>query len=635
MERKLTAILCADVYGYSRLMGENEKATLYALTSNRKIIDSLIEQHRGRFVNSAGDSVLAEFASVVNAVECAVEIQTALKSENAGLSPERRMEFRIGVNLGDVMVEGEQIYGDGVNVAARLESLAEPGGICISATVRDHIKNKLTLNYSDLGEQRVKNIAETVRVFRVLPNGTVAAAQGTRRIPCSYWRGGALSLSGLAIIVGTVVLVQHVSLKPPHTVASIPPHQKPALPLPDKPSIAVLPFTNMSNDPQQEYFSDGLTEDLITDLAKVPGLFVVARNSVFTYKGKPVKVDQVGRELGVRYVLEGSARKADGEVRITAQLVDASNGFHLWAEHYDEPLHNIFKVQDEIRQKIVFALKVKLSPEEQKRFRYFPTDNMEAYELVSRGVPLIGHFTRETTTEARQLCEQANVLDPNYSAAYWCRAQAYIVEWMWGWNVAPQVVDQAFALAQQAVALDDSSPLAHAGLGDAYKIRRQLNKAIIEAQRSVSLGPSCSVCFGELAEHLMCTGRPAEALEFLDKALRLDPVFYHADYQFDVAIIHLTVGKRDQAIDEIKQVLVHQPDFTLAHGVLAITYSKMGKKQEARDEAAKWLKLAKPLTIARIRELVRQNDVCVDLPQEEQGLDTLQRLVARSGAVED
>ena len=282
MERKLTAILCADVFGYSRLMGEDEEATLRTLSSHRKLIDSLIEQHHGRFVNSAGDSVLAEFASVVNAVQCAVEIQTTLKSENASTPPDRQMKFRIGVNLGDVMVEGEQIYGDGVNVAARLESLAEPGGICISGKVHEEVRSKLTLGYEDLGAQVVKNIAEPVRVFRVLAE-SASKAPRTRR---KYVRHAAFSVAGLTLIAATIVLVQHLSLRPPHTTASIPPEQPPALPLPDKPSIAVLPFANMSDDPKQEYFSDGITDDLTTALSRLPDLFVIARTSAFTYKGK-------------------------------------------------------------------------------------------------------------------------------------------------------------------------------------------------------------------------------------------------------------------------------------------------------------------------------------------------------------
>src|SRR5712692_2534846 len=329
-------------------MGENEEATLRTLSSHRKLIDSLIEQDHGRFVNSAGDSVLAEFASVVNAVQCAVEIQTTLKAENAPLPSERRMEFRIGVNLGDVMVDGEQIYGDGVNVAARLESLADPGGISISGKVHEEIGDKLALGYEDLGEQSVKNIVKPVRVFRVLmeAGGAATPTRQTQGVARKYVRRGAFSLAGLGIIAATIIFVQHLSLRPPTPSASIPPAQAPALPLPDKPSIAVLPFTNMSGDRDQEYFSDGMTDDLITALSRLPDLFVIARASTFTYKGKAAKVQDIGRELGVAYVLEGSVRKASDNVRITAQLVDATSGDHLWAEHYDRPLKDIFSLQD-------------------------------------------------------------------------------------------------------------------------------------------------------------------------------------------------------------------------------------------------------------------------------------------------
>ncbi len=312
MERKLTAILCADVHGYSRLMGDDEEATVRSLSASRKIIDGLIEFHHGRFVGSAGDSVLAEFTSVVNAVQCAVEIQSALRAENESLPTERRMEFRIGINLGDVIVDGAQIYGDGINVAARLERIAEPGGICISGTVHEQIRNKLALKCDDLGEQTVKNIAKPVRVFRVSTEPADSdRARSTKNngLPRGkYLRRGAFGVGGLAILVATVVLVQHLSLRPPATSASIPaPGQ--GLPLPDKPSIVVLPFTNLSGDPEQEYLSDGIATDLITDLSRLPDLFVIDRNSAFTYKGKTVKVGDVGRELGVKYVLEGGLQK--------------------------------------------------------------------------------------------------------------------------------------------------------------------------------------------------------------------------------------------------------------------------------------------------------------------------------------
>src|SRR5712691_10874573 len=406
-------------------MGEDEEATLRTLTSYRKLIDGLIQQHRGRFVNSAGDSVVAEFASVVDAVQCAVVIQGTLKAENANIAPEQRMEFRIAVNLGDVMVEGEQIYGDGVNVAARLESLAEPGGICVSGTVCEHLGNKLALSYEDLGEQSVKNIAKPVRVFRVLmeAGGAATPTRQIQGVARKYVRRGVFSMAGLALIATTVVLVQHLSLRPPTPSASIPPAQPPALPLPDKPSIAVLPFTNMSGDRDQEYFSDGITDDLITALSRLPDLFVIARTSTFTYKGKAAKVQDISRELGVAYILEGSVRKAGDNVRITAQLVDATSGEHLWAEHYDRPLKDIFSLQDEIVRRIVTTLKLALPLDTQWKdqlqdFVGQNTDNREAYEAYLRGAKYILTYSAEGVSKAKEMFAKAIELDPEYTDAY-------------------------------------------------------------------------------------------------------------------------------------------------------------------------------------------------------------------------
>ncbi len=414
MERKLAAILSADVKGYSRLMGEDEEATIRTLTTYRELISSLIQQHRGRVVDSPGDNLLAEFASVVDAVRCAVKIQHALKTKNAELPEHRQMQFRIGINLGDVIVEGERIYGDGVNIAARLESLAEAGGLCISGTVYDQVETKLLLTYEYLGEQTVKNIAKPVRVFRVMMDAAAAAlaeqlvlrsfdsAQGRRtqheRESSLLPRNGSKPrrvgiahlrwiVAGLVLIVGAIGGVRYFSLPTPSTQHPTPSTQaEPALPLPDKPSIVVLPFVNMSKDPEQDYFSDGLTEVLTGNLSKISSLFVIARNSAFTYKGKAVKVQDVGREMGVRYVLEGSVQKADQRVRITVQLIEATTGYQLWSEQYDRPLTDIFAMQDEIVQKIVTTLNLQLTLEEQGVIVRKHTDNLEAYDAFLRGV---------------------------------------------------------------------------------------------------------------------------------------------------------------------------------------------------------------------------------------------------------
>jgi adenylate cyclase len=584
MERKLTAILCADVYGYSRLMGDNEEATFRTLASHRKIIDGLIEQHHGRFVNSAGDSVLAEFASVVNAVQCGIEIQAALKAENALLPENRRMEFRLGINLGDVIVDGEQIYGDGVNVAARLESLAEPGGICISHTVHDQVANKLPLSYEDVGEQSVKNIAKPVRVFRVLPTGT-ATLRETQPVVRRHLRRGAFSVVGLCIIAAIIVLVQHVSLKPPRTSASIPPAQKPALALPDKPSIAVLPFANMSGDHEQEYFSDGITDDLITDLSRLPGLFVIARDSTFTYKGKTAKLQDVSKELGVKYVLEGSVRKAADQVRITVQLADATTGTELWAERYDRPLRDVFALQDEIVRRIVTTLNLQIALSQQGIVIPRSTDNLEAYDDLLRGTQYLVSDTKDGNIKARQMFEKAIALDRRYSAAYVLLAASYFQGWVLSFNPDPNGLERAFQLVQQSIALDDSIAIAHGQLAAIYVQRGQNDQALAEAQRGIALDGNSADSYFWLAEVLNNQGKPTEALIAAQKAMRLDPR-NGANYLFEEGFAYSQLGLWEEAIPALRTCLARYPNHLWARAWLAVDYFNLGDRDAARAATA-------------------------------------------------
>jgi adenylate cyclase len=520
VERKLTAILSADVKGYSRLMGEDEVGTLRMLTAYREVTDALIQQHRGRIVGTAGDSILAEFASAVDAVQCAVDIQQALKTRNAALPSERRMEFRIGINVGDVIVEGPQIYGDGVNISARLEALAEGGEICLSGTVYDQVENKLVLGYEYLGEQTVKNIAKPVRVYRVrLAREAVAPP---------------------------------VREKDEVTV--------PSLALPDKPSIAVLPFVNLSSDPEQEYFSDGMTEDLITDLSKLSGLFVSSRYSVFTYKGKAVKVQEVSRELGVRYVLEGSVRKVGDRILITAQLVDATTGGHVWAERYDRPLQDLFALQEEVRRKIVAHLALRLTDEEQEQLQRAYTPHPEAYDATVRAWAYLYRFTPDANAQARQLCEQALALDPTYGVAYAVLGWTYFMEWVLQWSQDPQALERAFELARKAIALDDSLPPAHELLGWTYLWKnKQHEQAIAEVKRAIAHGPNWFSSYASLGRILNYAGRPEEAIGFGEQARRFSPrtPIYYLPVLSEAAYL---LGRYEEAIATYKQILTLMPN---------------------------------------------------------------------------
>jgi adenylate cyclase len=607
MERKLAAILSADVKGYSRLMGEDDAATIRTLTAYREVMASLIQQHRGRVVDSPGDNLLAEFASVVDAVQCAVEIQRELKVRNAELPDQRKMEFRIGINLGDVIVEGERLYGDGVNITARLESLAEAGGICLSGVVYDQVKNKLGLSYEDLGEQVVKNIADPVRVWRIKmepeevrnPKSEVRSPESKIPGPQPRRVGGAHRIwavvGGLALIVGVIVTVRYLARPPlsPQSSALVTQETQPALLLPDKPSIVVLPFTNMSGDPEQEYFNDGMTDTLITDLSQLSGLFVIARNSAFTYKGKPVKVQEVSKELGVRYVLEGSVQKANNRVRINVQLIDATTSGHLWAERYDRELKDIFALQDEVTQRVVAALQVQLTEREQEHLVRRTTNNLEAYDSLLRGVTYYLRYTKEANAQARQMYEHAIELDSQYADAYTGLGATYWIEWILQWSQNPAQSLERFAeLIHQALAFDDSRPLPHSLLGYIYLWKdRQVEQGIAELQKAVSLAPNNAEVYWVLAEGLNIVGRHAEALGPIHKAMRLNP-HYPAPYPFNLGWAYQETGQVEEALAAYKRAVNLNPDFLPTHLQLADLYSDLGQEEEARTEAAEILRIS-------------------------------------------
>jgi adenylate cyclase len=508
------------------------------------MITEVIRNFSGRVVDSPGDNLLAEFTSVVNAVESAVEIQRELKAKNAELPEDRRMEFRIGINLGDVIEEGERIYGDGVNVAARIEGLAEGGGICISGTAFDHVEGKLGLKLEYLGEQSVKNIKKPVRVYRIEMEGGVSDVE-TRQ----------------------------------------------ELPLPDKPSIAVLPFVNMSGDPEREYFSDGISEEIITGLSNIPQLFVIARNSSFSYKGKPIKVQQVGRELGVRYVVEGSVRKAAERVRITAQLIDATTGHHLWAHRYDRDLKDIFVLQDEITMKIMTALQVKLTEGEQAQVWARGTSNLEAYEKTLEGRQHWYRFNKEGNIQSRQMAEEAIAMAPAYPSAYLLLAWTHILDVMLGLSKFPEEsIDWAGKLAQKAIALDKSLASAHSVLGYVYLMKRQHDKAIAQGERAVSLSPSAADSHALLGRTLHFMGRSEEALSMYDKAIRLNPLppswYYH-----QLNNVYLSLRMYEEAINAAQKAIRQEPNNLWAHIGLMLAYDYSGRDKEAHAEAAKVLKI--------------------------------------------
>jgi len=585
-KRKLTAILSADVEGYSRLMGEDEDATIRTLTTYRELMATLIQKHRGRVVDSPGDNLLAEFLSVVDAVRCAVEIQEELRVRNAELPENRRMQFRIGINLGDVVEEGERIYGDGVNITARVEGLAEGGGICISGTVYDSIKNKLSLSYESLGEHTVKNITEPVRVYRMRV-GPEAAVKPRPR----YWHKAALAaLVVLVVVAGTWAIWNFYFRPPPMEPASV---EKMALPLPDLPSIAVLPFVNMSEDPKQEFLSDGITENIITALSKVPRLFVIARNSTSTYKGKPVKVKQVSEELGVQYVLEGSVQRSADRIRITAQLIDALKGHHLWAERYDRDLTEIFALQDEITLKILKAIQVKLTEGETYRAVPYAGDK-QGLDCYLKAMEALGHVQRaniEDLNVARRIAEEAIATCPETLKPYSLMAAIHMMDYWFGTSKSPrESIDKAIKMAQKSLDVDDSRAEVHALLGQLYCLRKEWDKAIAEGERGVALNPSGADVKYWYAATLTYMGRSEEAILLFEKAIRLNP-FGPSRYFLSYGHALRATGRFEEAVSAYKKALQREPNNFFAHLNLCATYSMMGLEKEARAEASEVLRL--------------------------------------------
>jgi TolB-like protein len=555
VERRLAAILAADVAGYSRLMGEDEEGTHAALTAlRREVSDPKIADHRGRIVKTTGDGFLVEFASVVDAVRCAVELQREMARRHADVSQARRLEFRIGINLGDIIIDEHDIYGDGVNVAARLEALAEPGGICVSRVVRDQVRDKLDAAFEDQGAQQVKNIARTVHVYRI------AAA------------GSAVPKSALA--------------------------------LPEKPSLAVLPFQNMSGDPEQEYFADGMVEEITTAISRLPWLFVIARNSSFTYKGRAVDVKQVARELGVRYVLEGSVRKAGNRVRITGQLVDTATGAHIWAEHFDGTLDDIFDLQDQVASSLVGAIEPKLRHSEIERAIRKPTESQDAHDLYLRALAEFHKHSPDGMRQAIALIKRGLAIDPAYAPAAamigFCRG----LQRARGWEtVSDAEIAEGVRLAAEAIdtGKDDPEALWMGGFTLAYVAGERATAASVIA-RALTLNPNSAQAWSASGWVSAWQNRPAPAIEAFQRALRLSPLD-PLGYMFlgGLAFAHFIARRYDEAVEWADSCLREQPRFSNVLRIRVASCAHLGHLDEARSWLDRLLELQPGLTIARCK----------------------------------
>jgi adenylate cyclase len=558
VERRLTAILAADVAGYSRLMGIDEEGTHAQLKAHRfLLVDPKIKEHRGRIVKTTGDGMLVEFPSVVDAVRCAVAVQRGMVERNVEVPPDRRIEFRVGINLGDIIIDGDDIYGDGVNVAARLEGLAEPNGVCVSRVVRDQVRDKLNFAFEDMGEQQVKNIARPVRVFRIA-----------------------------APVIG----------QPPASA-------KPTLALPDKPSIAVLPFTNLSGDPEQDYFADGIVEDIITALSRVHWLFVIARNSSFTYKGKAVDVKRVGRELGVRYVLEGSVRKASNRVRITGQLVDATTGAHVWADRFDGALDDIFDLQDRVTASVVGIIEPKLRHVEMERARRKPTESLDAYDLYLRALAqfLVSY---EGNLEALRLLRRAIEIDPQYVSPYGLAAWCYQHQRARGWiSPSDPALAEGIRMAKRAASLgkDDSETLWMAGFTLAI-LSGDFEAGIALIDRALTLNPNSANAWRVSGMVRAYLGETELAIAHLERSARLSPLDVFAFLgSAGVVFAHFMAGRHEEASAWCDKVLHEQPDYPPALRMKAAICGLLGRLEEGRVWVERLLAVNPETTVSSMR----------------------------------
>lgn len=582
--RRLAAILAADVVGYSRLVGMDEEGTIARLKALREdLIDAGIAQHHGRIVKTTGDGILVEFPSVVDAVRSAAALQRELKEHEASVPEDQRIEFRIGINLGDIVVQGDDIMGDGVNVAARLEGLAEPGGICVSRTVYDQVKGKVASGFEDLGECRVKNISEPLGVYRVRmePEAAGAAPGKARRAGTWTWIAAASAVMALLAAAGFGLWLEPWRGRVEPIAV-----ERMAFPLPDKPSIAVLPFDNMSDDPSQAYFADGMTEDLITDLSKISGLFVVARNTTFSYRDSSPSVRQVAEELGVRYVLEGSVRKAGEQVRVNAQLIDAMTGGHLWAERYDGSMKNVFELQDKITGKIVSVLAIQLTTGELERIALKGTENTDAYDEFLKGWEQYNRQRPDALKTAISHFERAAELDPGYSRAYAALAAAHWQIWRRFWHAVlgtvgihePRIRAESFLTK----AMENPTALSLQVSAAVSLQQGRHEDAIAEAERAVAIDPNDADSYVVLAGALNLSGRPSEALPLMERAMRLNP-YYPPSYLYELGLARFGLEQFDEAAVSLERAVALNSDDRWSARLLLATYGHLGRDEDAGE----------------------------------------------------